>query len=124
MYVLVLIGTIIVASGVGLGLSFRRKKTPAELERERRLKINTIGRICDGSIETVKEMVIDGRSSRTLYYSYSVSGVTYSAAQDLSPLIHHVKLEHCHEGAPASVKYDPHNPSNSIVVCELWSGLR
>jgi len=25
---------------------------------------------------------------------------------------------------PASVKYDPRNPANSIVLCEQWSGLR
>jgi hypothetical protein len=25
---------------------------------------------------------------------------------------------------PVSVKYDPRNPANSIVVSEEWSGLR
>jgi hypothetical protein len=25
---------------------------------------------------------------------------------------------------PASVKYEPANPANSIVLCEGWSGLK
>jgi len=25
---------------------------------------------------------------------------------------------------PTSVRYDPHNPGNSIVVSEKWMGLR
>jgi hypothetical protein len=25
---------------------------------------------------------------------------------------------------PIQIRYDPHNPANSIVVAESWSGLR
>jgi hypothetical protein len=25
---------------------------------------------------------------------------------------------------PASLKYAPRNPANSILICERWSGLR
>ena len=28
------------------------------------------------------------------------------------------------EVGPVSVKYDPRNPANSILVAEQWSGLR
>ncbi len=121
MNVLVLLGAIAAASGVALGLSLRRRKTAEEKERERRLKVNTVGRICDGSIERLAE---DSAARRVIYYNYSVRGVSYSAAQDVTPLAGHINPERCLEGFPASIKYDPQNPSNSIVVCELWSGIR
>ena len=57
-----------------------------------------------------------------LIYSYRVSGVSYECAQDVSlltALVRHVRID-----LPVQVRYDPHNPSNSIVVAESWSGLR
>src|ERR1035438_8335018 len=33
-------------------------------------------------------------------------------------------LHSCRLGLPTSVKYDPHNPGNSLVVSESWMGLR
>ena len=57
-----------------------------------------------------------------MLYEYSVSQVTYNAGQDLSTLPD-IRLEPPCEGLPARVKYDPQNPSDSIVVCEKWSGL-
>jgi len=122
-YTLVLIGAIIVAGSAALALSLRSRKTEAEKERERRLKINAAGRICDGTIEKLAEPATAG-GARLLYYSYTVGGVAYSAAQDLSMLPPKVRIGNCHEGFPASVKYDPQDPSSSIVICELWSGLR
>jgi len=32
-------------------------------------------------------------------------------------------VERLAAGQPASVKYDPSNPSNSILVADDWSGL-
>lgn len=118
-----LITAALAITGVALGFSLRKRKTAAERERERRLKINSIGRICDGSIERLSESLTADAPARLLHYSYIVGGVSYSAAQDISLIESHVRLENCSEGVPASVKYDPQNPSNSIVVCELWSGL-
>ena len=113
----------LLAGGLALRLSLRHRKSPAERERERCLRINAIGRICDGTILEVTDLEQSGRSLRILHYRYSVSGVTYSAAQDVSALLHMVGTETSSEGVPASVKYDPQNPLNSIVVCELWTGL-
>ncbi len=121
---LVLLGAIATGAALALGLSFRHHKTPAERERERRLKVNTMGRICDGAIERLSEEARGEGPAHLLYYSYSVGGVSYAAAQDVTALMEHVRAESCTEGFPASIKYDPGNPSNSIVVCELWCGLR
>lgn len=120
---LVLLGAIAAVAGLALCLSFRRHKTAAERERERRLKVNTIGRICDGAIEKLTEESRQEGPARVIYYSYSVGGVGYAAAQDVTPLLEDFRPESCAEGFPVGVKYDPANPSNSIVVCELWSGL-
>lgn len=114
----------ILIGGIALGLSLRYRKSAAERERERRLKVHAVGRICDGSIEKLSDLEQDGHPVCILHYHYAVSGATYSAAQDVSALRHVLRFENCSEGVPISVKFDPQNPSNSIVVCELWSGLR
>jgi len=53
-----------------------------------------------------------------------VAGVTYEASQDVTHLRQFIDLYSCRLGLPASVKYDPHNPGDSIVISETWSGLR
>jgi len=62
-----------------------------------------------------------------LVYEYSVSQVTYNAAQDISTIAETVsqtvQVDGICDGLPARVKYDPQNPSDSIVVCEKWSGV-
>jgi hypothetical protein len=60
---------------------------------------------------------------RLLYYSYSISGVTYETAQDITGLEERVHLSRIASGQTASVKYDPSNPSNSILLADDWSGL-
>jgi hypothetical protein len=122
-FTLLLVGAAVAAGSVALVLSLGHKKSETEKERERRLKINAKGRICDGTIEKVTETEAPGGVG-LLYYSYTVGGVTYSAAQDLSMLPPKVSISNCIEGFPISVKYDPQDPSSSIVICELWSGLR
>ncbi len=116
-----LAGVIVAAGALLIGLSRRRRKAPHELERERRLQINAKGRIAEGSLVQV---VQSGTGGRLLCYQYTVAGVTYNAAQDITALRHIVRLDGVCEGVPARVKYDPQNPSDSIVVCEAWSGLR
>ena len=56
-------------------------------------------------------------------YSYSISGVSYETAQDVTGLEERAALGRVAAGQPASVKYDPSNPSNSILVSDDWSGL-
>ena len=47
-----------------------------------------------------------------------------SGLQDVTRLRQFIDLYSCRLGLPASVKYDPHNPGDSIVISESWSGLR
>jgi hypothetical protein len=60
---------------------------------------------------------------KLLYYTYSISGVTYETAQDITGLEEQLHLERVAAGQTASVKYDPSNPSNSILLADDWSGL-
>ena len=62
-------------------------------------------------------------SRQMVCYSYSISGVTYETAQDVTGLEARVESHKLVPGQPASVKYDPSNPSNSIIVADDWSGL-
>lgn len=58
-----------------------------------------------------------------ILYSYSISGVTYETAQDITGLEERACLERLVAGLPISVKYDPANPGNSILVADDWSGV-
>ena len=60
---------------------------------------------------------------RLVRYSYSISGVTYETAQDITGIEERLHLARVAAGQIASVKYDPSNPSNSILVADDWSGL-
>jgi hypothetical protein len=60
---------------------------------------------------------------KLLFYSYSISGVTYETAQDITGLEEQLHLDRVAAGQTASVKYDPSNPSNSILLADDWSGL-
>ncbi|HMF92150.1 MAG TPA: hypothetical protein VKL40_16010 [Candidatus Angelobacter sp.] len=103
-----------------------RRKTPEQREQERRLRISAIGRITDGAVIDVNEMPAgDGTAEiQLLVYQYDVAGVSYEASQDVTSLRHRVDLHSCRAGLMTSIKYDPANPGNSIVIAENWSGLR
>jgi hypothetical protein len=59
-----------------------------------------------------------------IVYTYEVAGVTYEAAQDISALPQVAGAAHGLAGQTVSVKYDPRRPTNSIIACEEWSGLK
>jgi len=123
MYALVL-GALAVA-GAGYALLRRKKKTSEELERERRTWLNEIGRITDGTVIDVQEIGPEvHRAATMLIYQYDVAGVSYEASQDVTYLRQWINLHSCRLGLPTSVKYDPHNPGNSMVIAEGWTGLR
>jgi len=112
---------------------YRRRKTPEERERERRLWLAGSGRIIDGTIIDVCELPSGGHhrkkkpvgvTAQMLIFQYDVAGVTYEASQDVTHLAGYVDPKNCRIGVPASVRYDPQNPGNSIVVAETWTGLR
>jgi len=121
---------VIAIAAVGISLVVgawvrRRRKTPEQRERERRLRISEVGRITDGTVIDVSEMTLNGSSElQLLIYQYDVAGVGYEASQDVTHLRHLVDLHTCRVGLPASIKYDPANPGNSIVIAENWTGLR
>ena len=116
---------------------------PEEEERKRRLHLNLIGRIAEGQVvELLAEQeappveesrklfgsrprpLVNGRPRQLVSYSYAISGVTYQTAQDITGLESQVRVERLVAGHPASVKYDPSNPSDSILVADDWSGIR
>ena len=113
----------VAAGGIWVVLRSRKKKSDAERERERRLAVNAVGRMTDGALLEALNSRGDPKNALLLFYQYSVSGVEYSAGQDISGLHGRVLSETYWPGADVTVKYDPQNPSNSIVVCEQWSGL-
>jgi len=123
LYALVL-GSLIVLLVAYLFLR-RKPKTSDDLERERRAWLDRVGRITDGTVIEVNEVPRDGnRSSTLLVFQYDVAGVSYEASQDVTYLRHFINLHSCRLGLPTSVRYDPQNPGNSIVLSERWMGLR
>jgi hypothetical protein len=120
---LILGGTGIAASAYFL---MRRKpKSAEELERKRREWLDNVGRITDGTVIDVQELRLDDQHPSTmLIFQYDVAGVSYEASQDVTYLRQWVNLHSCRLGLPTSVKYDPQNPGNSLVVSERWIGLR
>lgn len=65
----------------------------------------------------------NGGPQKLLYYTYSISGVTYETAQDVTGFEEQAHLKRIAVGQTASVKYDPSNPSNSILLADDWSGI-
>jgi hypothetical protein len=112
---LALAGVVLVAAG-GAYLWMNRRPTAAELERRRREMINRIGKMGDGTITEWEQPLV--------LYNYHARGIEYEATQDLSGLEAHLPPEQWGMVGPVSIKYDPRNPANSIVISEKWSGLR
>jgi hypothetical protein len=66
----------------------------------------------------------DGRPLTMLEYSYRSAGVDYECSQDVTALLTVVDPTEVRAGFPCTVRYQPGNPQNSIVLAESWSGLR
>jgi hypothetical protein len=94
----------------------RGRPTAAELERRRRDGLRARGKVGDANLLEYREHMA--------FYSYAVGGVEYTACQDLSDLQSLLPADLWSTIGPASIKYDPRNPANSIVLCEEWTGLR
>jgi hypothetical protein len=122
-YAVMAAGAAAVAVGVWQWVRSHRM-TPEQRERQRRQRLAQMGRICDGTVLDVQETSANGHApTQLIIYTYGVGGVAYEAAQDITHLrqffdIHSFKL-----GLSASVRYDPHNPGNSIVISESWTGI-
>jgi hypothetical protein len=116
------------AVGVALAsyaLLRRKPKNADDIELERRTWLNTVGRITDGTVIDVQEIIMETKRPATmLIYQYDVAGVSYEASQDVTYLRQWINLHSCRLGLPTSVKYDSRNPGNSMVIAEGWMGLR
>ena len=116
-----------VAAIIGYAMLARKPKTLGDaFECERRSQLAAGGRIIDGTVIDVQELdeTLETPPMILLIYTYDVAGVTYEASQDVTRLRQFIDLYSCRLGLHASVKYDPHNPGDSIVISETWSGLR
>jgi hypothetical protein len=132
-------------AGVAVRQYFQTPESPEDEERRRRSQLNQVGRIVEGLVVELVESqgspapvsaepkfphrkaappdLAKNGLRRLVRYSYSIAGVTYETAQDVTGLEERLCLERIASGQPASVKYDPSNPSNSILVADDWSGL-
>jgi hypothetical protein len=108
--------------------ALRKRPTEEELELLRRQQLVQSGRIIDGTIFDISDVSPheSGRPNgmQLILYKYEIAGVIYECSQDVSNLHDHVNIYDCRLGFPCSVRYDPHRPTNSLVVAETWSGLR
>jgi hypothetical protein len=132
-----------VLAAIGIFFMFQRKpEDPGEIERARRAYLNRVGRIVEGQVLEIadqghaasgngdgklfallKRSAVSDGPRKLLYYTYAISGVTYETAQDVTGLEERLHLNRVASGQTASVKYDPSNPSNSILLADDWSGL-
>ena len=115
--VLLALAFVLVALGALIGYrSWKRSRiTPEERERGRRSALVARGKMSDAVLVEIRDEL--------LFYAYGVRGVEYTASQDVSMLKHQMPPDFSTIDA-VSVKYDPKNPANSIVLAEQWSGLR
>jgi hypothetical protein len=114
--------------GIAAYALLRRRPSPDEEERERREMLVQQGRIIDATVIDISDLNAEesGRPQglQLILYKYEIAGVVYECSQDVTMLRHLFNIYDCRLGFPASVRYDPHNPTNSLIVAESWSGLR
>jgi hypothetical protein len=106
-------------------LVLRKRPSPEEIERSRRQFLVQSGRIVDGMLLDVYNVDgSDGRSLTMLLFNYRIGGVDYECSQDITAILGVLDVTKVRAGFPCSVRYQPGNPQNSIVVAEGWTGLR
>lgn len=119
------VATLAVAGAAAAWLLTRKRPTEEELELRRREMLVQSGRIVDGMLQDINELTReDGSALNFLLFSYRIGGVDYECSQDITGLLTIVNPTQVRIGFPCSVRYQPGNPQNSIVVAEGWSGLR
>jgi hypothetical protein len=117
--------TMAIIAGVVAWLLLRNRPTEEELEYQRRKFLVQSGRLVDGTLLDVCEMnADDGRALTLLLFNYRIGGVNYECSQDITAMDGVVDKAQVRIGFPCTVRYQPGNPKNSIVVAEGWTGLR
>lgn len=137
------VGLVVLATIVIFFWLQRKPEDANEIERARRAYLNRVGRIVEGQVLEIvdharaaasgngdakpstflKRGTLSETPRKLLYYTYAISGVSYETAQDITGLEERLHLSRVASGQTASVKYDPSNPSNSILLADDWSGL-
>ena len=89
---------------------FRRKK---EDEASRFARLSKTGRIADGS---VLDITSDAQDRIThVFYTYNIAGVEYESSQKLTEE-QTARPAGYAPGSHIVIRYDPHQPGNSIVM--------
>jgi hypothetical protein len=111
-----LAGALLIAGASWSYRAWKRSRVgPEERERRRREALAARGKMGDATLVEIREDL--------LFYCYGVRGVEYTASQDVTELSEYLPGDYSAVSS-VSVKYDPRNPANSIVLAEQWSGLR
>jgi len=119
------VASVAVVGGAVAWLLLRKRPTEEEQEQLRRQLLVQSGRLVDGMLLDICEMTAeDGRTLSLLLFSYRIGGVDYECSQDITSLSAILDKAQIRVGFPCTVRYQPGNPQNSIVVAEGWSGLR
>jgi len=125
------LGSIAGVGALALWLVLRKRPTAEELERGRRRFLVQSGRLVDGMLLDICEVEAPaeakaetGRLLTLLLFNYRIAGVDYECSQDITDMSGVVDAAQVRAGFPCSVRYQPGNPQNSIVVAEDWTGLR
>ena len=96
---------------MGLRDIFKRRKTDDEAERRRTLL--SAGRITEGSIFDV---ITDESGAIThVFYNYEINGVEYESSQ-LLDTDQRQRAADYFPGARVTVRFNPRQPGNSLVV--------
>jgi uncharacterized protein DUF3592 len=96
---------------MGLRNLFRRDKGDPEAARRTRLRRE--GRIADGSILDVG--TDEAGNVTHVFYTYDINGVEYESSQSLDAEQLTRRTDY-YAGAHCTVRFDPHQPANSVVV--------
>jgi len=100
----------------GCVILFRVRRDPNEREKRRRMTVARHGRMGEAMVTDVSES--------NLHYTYSIAGVAYHTAQDVDSLRPLLPEDLATLIGNAHMKYMINNPGNSIIISELWSGLK
>lgn len=91
---------------------FRRQREDPEVKR--RMRLLRSGRITEGSVLDVRDDPATGVITQ-IFYNYTVNGVEYESSQSLDQAQQQRLIDYA-PGASVTIRYDPHQPANSVVV--------